>query len=65
MVEELRDGRCVVFVPSVPNVLQGAVYVMDRERVQLVDASLVQVSGCVSKWGLGTKDLVAAMRKPA
>jgi uncharacterized membrane protein len=65
VVEELPDGRCVVFVPAVPSVLQGAVYIVEAGRVHLVDASIGKVGRCISQWGIGARELVAAMRKPA
>lgn len=63
VVEELDDGRYVVFVPAVPSVLQGAVYIVGRERVHLTDATFGQVGRCISHWGIGARELVAAMRK--
>jgi uncharacterized membrane protein len=62
VIEELDDGRLTVFVPSVPTPLAGAVYILDRERVHLVDVPFTQAIQSVSRWGSGAKDLVAAMR---
>ena len=62
IIEELDDGRFTVFVPSIPTPLAGAVYVLDRERVHPVDVPFTQAIRSVSRWGSGTKDLVAAMR---
>jgi len=63
IVEELDDGRYTVFVPSVPTPFAGAVYVLNRERVHLVDIPFTQALKSVSRWGSGSKDLVAAIRK--
>ena len=63
IVEELDDGRYTVFVPSVPTPFAGAVYVLNRERVHLVDIPFTQALKSISRWGSGSKDLVAAMRK--
>jgi uncharacterized membrane protein len=63
IIEELDDGRFTVFVPSVPTPLAGAVYVLRRERVHLLDIPFTQAIRSVSRWGAGSKDLVAAMRK--
>ena len=63
IVEELDDGRFTVFVPSVPTPFAGAVYVLSRERVHLVDIPFTQAIQSVSRWGSGSKDLVAAMRR--
>ena len=63
IIEEFDDGRFTVFVPSVPTPLAGAVYVLRRERVHLLDIPFTQAIRSVSRWGAGSKDLVAAMRK--
>jgi len=63
IVEELDDGRFTVFVPSVPTPFAGAVYILNRERVHLIDIPFSQALKAVSRWGSGSKDLVAAMRK--
>lgn len=64
VVEELPDGRCVVFVPSAPSPVQGSVYILDKQRVHLLDAGIGRVARCVSHWGVGSAELVKAMRKP-
>ena len=61
IVEELADGRCTVFVPSVPTPLAGAVYVLSRERVHPLKVGFGQAIRTVSRWGAGSKELVAAM----
>jgi len=63
IIEMLDDGRITVFVPSVPTPLAGAVYILDPERVHVVDVPFTQAIRSVSRWGAGSKDLVAAMRK--
>ncbi len=63
IIEELDDGRFTIFVPSVPTPLAGAVYVLRPERVHILDIPFTQAIRSVSRWGSGSKDLVAAMRK--
>jgi uncharacterized membrane protein len=63
IIEVLDDGRITVFVPSVPTPLAGAVYILGPERVHIVDVPFTQAIRSVSRWGAGSKDLVAAMRK--
>jgi len=62
IIEECEDGRFTIFVPSVPTPLAGAVYILSRERVHPLDVPFTQAIKTVSRWGSGTKDLVAAMR---
>jgi len=65
IIEELEDGRFTVFVPSVPTPLAGAVYILVRERVHALDVPFTQAISSISRWGSGSKDLVAAMTKAA
>ena len=61
IIEELEDGRFTVFVPSVPTPFAGAVYVLSRERVHPLDVPFTQALQSISRWGSGSKELVAAM----
>ncbi len=63
IIEELADGRFTVFVPSVPTPLSGAIYILGPDRVHPLDISLTHVLKTVSQWGLGAKDLAAAMER--
>ena len=63
IIETLDDGRFTVFVPSVPTPLAGAVYVMSSERVHILDIPFTQAIRSISRWGSGSRDLVAAMRQ--
>ena len=62
MIEELEDGRFTVFVPSVRALLAGAVYILSRERVHSLDIPFTQAVQSISRWGSGSKELVAAMK---
>lgn len=61
IIEELEDGRFTVFVPSVPTPLAGAVYILNRDRVHPLNVTFTQAIQTVSRWGSGSKVLVAAM----
>ena len=63
IIETLDDGRFTVFVPSVPTPLAGAVYVLSPERVHILDVPFTQALRSISRWGSGSGELVAAMRK--
>lgn len=63
VIETLEDGRFTVFIPSVPTPLAGAVYVLNPDRVHIVDVPFTQAVKSISRWGSGSRELVAAMRK--
>ena len=63
IVEELDDGGFTVFAPSVPTPRARAVYLLNRQRVHFIDIPFTHAIKYISRWGSGSKDLVAAMRK--
>jgi uncharacterized membrane protein len=63
IIEEFEDGRYTVFVPSIPTPLAGAVYILERKRVHLVDVPFTQALQVVSRWGSGAKGLDMAMER--
>ena len=65
IVEELEDRRFTVFVPSVPTPLAGAVYILDAARVHPLNVSFTQAVKAITRWGVGSRDLVNAMKTGA
>ena len=63
IIEELEDGRYTIFVPSIPTPLAGAVYILNRKRVHPLNVPFTEALKAISRWGSGTKDLVAAMER--
>ena len=53
VVEELPDGRIVVFVPSVPAATIGALHVLPPEAVVILDAPVQEMLNAVTQWGAG------------
>jgi len=64
IIEEFEDGRFTVFVPSAPTPLSGSVYILTPERVHPVDVPFTHAIKSLSRWGSGSKELVAAMKGP-
>ena len=62
IIEELDGGGFTVFVPSVPTPLVGAVYILSADRVHPLNVPFPQAIKAVTRWGSGSKDLVAAMQ---
>lgn len=63
LIEDHGDGRCTVFMPSVPTPMAGAIFIMDRERVFPIDVSLPVMMNCITKWGSGSGALLEAYDK--
>ncbi len=66
IVEKHADGQVTVFIPSSPTPLVGAIHIVAGARVHPVDVPLHKAVGCITEWGAGTGQWLAAMRpKPA
>ena len=63
IIEELEDELFTVFVPSAPTAFSGAVYILSQDRVHRVNVPITHAIKAVSRWGSGSKDLVAAMER--
>jgi uncharacterized membrane protein len=61
IIEELDDGEFTVFVPSVPTPVMGTVYILSPERVHPLNVPFGKVVKALTRWGSGSKDLVAAL----
>lgn len=53
VVEELPDGRAVVFVPSVPAATLGQLHIVQMDDVNLLDAPVQDLLNAVTQWGAG------------
>ena len=62
IIEEFDDGRSTVFVPAAPTPFSGSIYVLTPERVHPVDVPFTHAIKTLSRWGSGSKELVAAMK---
>jgi uncharacterized membrane protein len=65
LVEDCGNGQCAVFVPSVPTPAAGAIYIIANERVHPVDVPFTRAVAVISKWGAGSSELLAGMKRAA
>jgi len=56
-VDELPDGRHMVYVPSSPMVTIGQVHILPASRVTETDLSMTETIGCLSQMGLEARKL--------
>lgn len=62
VMDELADGRLVVFVPSTPAPMSGAVYIFSPDKVTYLDVPLLPFMKTISSWGLGLREIVEAQK---
>ncbi len=58
VIEDHGDGQLTVLVPWAPTAFSGSVRVVDRDRVEMLDASLGDVSKVLGLWGMGMRELL-------
>ena len=58
VIEDHGDGNLTVLVPWAPASFAGSVKIMDGDRIEMLDATLDEVSRALSLWGVGTHQLL-------
>ncbi|UCD77113.1 MAG: DUF502 domain-containing protein [Desulfobacterales bacterium] len=58
VIEDHGDGQVTVLVPWAPASFAGSVKIMRRDRIEMLDASLGDVSRALSHWGVGVRELL-------
>jgi uncharacterized membrane protein len=53
LMDELPDGRQVVFVPDVPNAMTGTLHMLPPERIEIVDLSIHAALDVLGRLGVG------------
>ena len=59
VMEEKDNGSMTVFVPSSPAITVGSVYIVDRSRVTILEASTMELADCLSQWGIGSRKILS------
>lgn len=65
LIEVHANGLSTVFMPSVPTPMAGSIFIMPSGRVRPIDVPVTTMMKCISKWGSGTAELLAALENPA
>lgn len=55
VMEDDGDPYLTVFVPTAPIMTAGAIHLVERSRVQLIERSSMDAANCITQWGLGLK----------
>ncbi len=60
IMEENENGTLTIFVPASPALTVGVVHVVNPSLVTRLEASVSDVTGCVSQWGIGSRKVLSA-----
>ena len=63
VMEEHVGGQVTVYVPSVPVLTVGNIFVVERERVTPLKAGAKDVADCISQWGLGSVKILSTLKE--
>ncbi len=59
IMDENEDGTLTIFVPASPALTVGVVHVVNPSLVTRLEASVADVTGCVSQWGIGSRKVLS------
>lgn len=65
LIDAHDNGLSTVFMPSVPTPMAGSVFIMPSGRVHPIDVPVTTMMKCISKWGSGSAELLAARKSAA
>lgn len=63
IVEKHPGDLWTVFVPSSPTPAAGTIYIIAKSRVHPLDVPVTAALKCVTRWGTGSGELLAAMKQ--
>jgi len=63
LIEECDEEHFAIFVPSVPTPAAGSIYIIAKARVHPVDVPFTLAVSVISKWGAGSRELLAGMKR--
>ncbi len=58
LIEDHGNGLATVMIPSAPNPMGGAIKIVPRERIQILDVKISRVARVFSQLGVGARDLL-------
>ncbi len=58
VIEDHGDGQMTVMLPWAPTPFAGSVRIVDRDQIELLDASLGDLTRVLSEWGIGASELL-------
>ena len=59
VIEDHGKDHVTILLPWAPTAFAGSVKIVERKRVELLDANIGEVSKVLGHWGVGTNDLFA------
>ena len=64
LIEDHRNGLATIMIPSAPNPMGGAIKIVPRERIQILNVRMSAVTRVLSQWGVGAQALLPKGKLP-
>ena len=58
VMDENDNDTITVFVPSVPALTVGALHIVERSRVTLLEVNHLDIVNCITEWGMDSSKIV-------
>ena len=62
VIEENDNDTITVFIPSIPMLTIGTLFVVERSRVKHLDVGYLEYLECLGEWGVGSKKLLGGIK---
>ena len=60
VIEDHGDGQVTAMIPWTPTAMAGNIKIVDRTRIEPLNASLADVTRVLGHWGVGSRELLAS-----
>jgi uncharacterized membrane protein len=64
LIEDHRNGLATIMIPSAPNPMGGAIKIVPRERIQMLNVGMTAVARVFSQRGVGAQALLPKGKLP-
>jgi uncharacterized membrane protein len=64
VMEDVGGEYLTVFIPLAPIMTVGAIHLVERNRVQLIEGSSINAANCVTQWGMGLEKFRGTVEPP-
>jgi uncharacterized membrane protein len=64
LIEDHGNGLATIMIPSAPNPMGGAIKIVPRERIQILNVRMSAVARVFSQWGVGAQALLPKGKLP-
>jgi uncharacterized membrane protein len=64
LIEDHGNGLATIMIPSAPNPMGGAIKIVPRERIQILNVRMSAVTRVLSQWGVGAQALLPKGKLP-